>query len=142
MEVFKSIPGFNGQSSLSTWIYRIAITKCLDEIKKRKRKKRIAQFSKFFGLEFISSNLAGGQRPDEALQNKEGMHALMAALESLPQNQRIALSLSKLDDHTNQEVAKIMDLSLTAADALIYRAKQNLKKNFQNQAPDSGKKGV
>ncbi|MEI8112406.1 MAG: sigma-70 family RNA polymerase sigma factor, partial [Bacteroidia bacterium] len=42
IEVFQSIQSFRGDSKLSTWIYQIAVSKSLDEIKKRKRKKRIA----------------------------------------------------------------------------------------------------
>ncbi|MFV8354456.1 RNA polymerase sigma factor [Flavobacterium sp. XS2P14] len=42
IEVFQSIQSFRGDSKLSTWIFRIAVTKSLDEIKKRNRKKRIS----------------------------------------------------------------------------------------------------
>ena len=42
IEVYQSISSFRADSQLSTWIYRIAVTKCLDEIKRRNRKKRIS----------------------------------------------------------------------------------------------------
>ena len=44
--VFQSINDFRGDAKISTWIYRIAVTKCLDEIKKRNRKKRLATIGK------------------------------------------------------------------------------------------------
>ena len=142
VEIFLSIVDFKGQSKLSTWIYRIAVGKCLDEIKKRNRKKRITQFSRFLGIDFISQTMAGGLRPDDTLENTESLGQLTAALESLPKNQRIALTLSKLDNHSNSEVAEIMNISVTAADSLIYRAKQNLLHFFTKTAPDKRIKGV
>ena len=42
IEVFQSIGSFRGDAKLSTWIYRIAVTRSLDEIKKRNRKKRLS----------------------------------------------------------------------------------------------------
>jgi len=51
VEVFQSIKSFRGDSKLSTWILRIAVSKCLDEIKKRKRKKRVSSAFKKVHLE-------------------------------------------------------------------------------------------
>jgi RNA polymerase sigma-70 factor, ECF subfamily len=48
----------------------------------------------------------------------------------LPENQRIALTLSKIDDYSNTEIAEIMGTSLSSVDSLIYRAKQGLKEKL------------
>ncbi len=127
VEVYHSIPKFRGDSALSTWIYRIATTKSLDEIKKRNRQKRITSFGELLGLDKITNWATGKETPDKILEEEEDVSLLMAALNKLPESQRIALTLSKVEGHSNTEVAEIMGTTLTAVDALIYRAKQNLK---------------
>ena len=59
IEVFQSIKTFRSDSKLSTWIYRIAVTKSLDEIKKRNRKKRIISLGKMLHLDDIADWIAG-----------------------------------------------------------------------------------
>lgn len=127
VEVFHSISSFREDAKLSTWIYRIAVTKSLDEIKKKSRKKRITSIGKTLGLEKITYWIAGNDRPDKTLEDQEGFEELMQALNRLHESQRVALTLSKIEGYSNSEIAEIMQTSLTAVDSLIYRAKQNLK---------------
>ena len=51
----------------------------------------------------------------------------MKALNKLHENQRIALTLSKIDGYSNAEIAEVMQTTVIAVESLIYRAKQNLK---------------
>jgi RNA polymerase sigma-70 factor, ECF subfamily len=127
IEVFHSIGSFREDSKLSTWIYRIAVTKSLDEIKRKSRKKRITSIGKTLGLEKITHWVAGTERPDKALEDHQDLDLLMQALNRLHESQRVALTLSKIEGYSNTEIAEIMQTSLTAVDSLIYRAKQNLK---------------
>jgi len=127
LEVFHSIQNFREDSSLSTWIYRIAISKSLDELKKKSRKKRITSIGKTLGLDKVANWLVGSERPDERMEEQESLSQLMDALNHLHESQRIALTLSKIEGYSNTEIAEIMQTTLTAVDSLIYRAKQNLK---------------
>ena len=88
---------------------------------------------KTIGLEKIAGFIAGGNRPDYSAEENESVQFIMSALDSLPENQRIALTLSKLQDYGNNEIAELMNLSLTAVDSLIYRGKQNLKAALEKQ---------
>ena len=132
IEVYHSIKKFRGDSALSTWIYRIATTKSLDEIKKQNRQKRITSIGSLLGIEQIAHWATGKERPDKTLEEKEGLSLLMKALNNLSESQRVALTLSKVEGYNNPEVAEIMETTLTAVDSLIYRAKQNLK-SFLNK---------
>ena len=53
IEVYQSIGSFRQEAKLSTWIYRIAVTKCLDELKKRQRKKRFVTIGKVLHLDEV-----------------------------------------------------------------------------------------
>jgi len=136
IEVYKSIKTFRGDAKLSTWIYRIAVAKSLDEIKKRNRKKRFSSIGKAVGLDQIANLLSGTEQPDKRIEEKESFSVLILVLNKLPDNQRVAFTLSKIDGYSNTEIAEIMQVSLTAVDSLIYRAKQNLKKSLSERAPD------
>jgi RNA polymerase sigma-70 factor, ECF subfamily len=126
IEVYQSIKSFRGESKLSTWIYRIAVTKCLDDIKKRNRKKRLAAFGKLLGLEEVVHWLVGGEMPDKALLENEKRAEIMQALNTLPDNQRVAFTLSKIDGYSNAEIAAIMETTVLAVEALVKRAKKQV----------------
>lgn len=126
MEVFYSIKSFRGDAKLSTWIYRIAVTKSLDEIKKRNRQKRITSIGKLLHLEDVALWLTGGFRPDTLLEGKEKLKEVMQALDTLPDSQRVAFTLSKIEGYSNSEIAEIMHASTDAVESLIYRAKKKI----------------
>ncbi len=136
IEAFHSIRDFRGEAKLGTWLYRIAVSKSLDEIKKRNRKKRISSVGKMIGIDFISNLLVGNDRPDKTIEENEGYANLLKTLGRLPENQRIALTLSKIEDYSSTDIAEIMEISLTAVDSLIYRAKQNLKAILNQNPPE------
>jgi RNA polymerase sigma-70 factor, ECF subfamily len=127
IEVFHSIRSFRADSKLGTWIYRIAVSKSLDEIKKQSRKKRISSIGKTLGIDTIAHLLKAEDRPDQRVEEREGLEGLMKALDKLHSSQRIALTLSKIEGYSNMEIADIMQTTVTAVDSLIYRAKLNLK---------------
>ena len=126
IEVYQSISSFRADSKLSTWIYRIAVTKCLDEIKKRNRKKRISSMGKILHLDTIAQWLTGGESPDKKLYTDEKMSAVMQALNTLPDSQRVAFTLSKIEGYSNSEIAEIMNTTTIAVESLVSRAKKKV----------------
>jgi RNA polymerase sigma-70 factor, ECF subfamily len=127
IEVFHSIHEFRREASFNSWIYRIAVTKSLDELRHRKRKKRISSIGKLFDLEEWSHRLAGKSRPDTDLEKVETWNQLLALLDQLPENQRVAFTLSKIQHHSNTEIAEIMLVTVSAVESLIHRARVRLK---------------
>ena len=69
--------------------------------------------------------------PDIDLERRERNQILQEAINSLPDNQKVAISLSRYDELSNKEVAKIMRISISAVESLIYRAKVNLQKKLE-----------
>jgi RNA polymerase sigma-70 factor, ECF subfamily len=126
IEVFQSIKSFRGDSKLSTWIYRIAVTKSLDEIKKKKRNKRITSFGKMLHLDDVMHWIGGGQMPDASINEAEKMKEVLQALEKLPENQRAAFTLSKIEGYSNKEIADIINTTVEAVESLVSRAKKTI----------------
>ncbi len=131
IEVFQSIKTFKGDAKLSTWIYRITVTKCLDELKKRNRKKRITSIGKILHIDEVANWLSGGAMPDKSLHEDDKMREIAQALNTLPDNQRIAFTLSKIDGYNNAEIAEIMNTTLNAVESLISRAKQKVSMELE-----------
>lgn len=132
MEVFESIGSFRAESKLSTWIYRIAVTKSLNHLKSMKRKKRFATLLHLFGEDEVEKYIAapGNMSPDNVLENQDRAKILNLALEKLPENQRIAFTLSKYDEMSYDEISAILNTSISSVESLIHRAKINLKKKL------------
>jgi len=133
VEVYRSIGKFREQASLSTWVYRIAVSKSLEFIRHRKRKKRVAFFQSLIGLEDERTQSISDtfNHPGVQIENKERGAIIFAAINQLAENQRIAFVLSKVEGLSYQEIAKIMDLSISSIESLLHRAKKNLQKKLE-----------
>ncbi len=119
---------FKQQSDIKTWIYRITINTCLDFIKARKRQKRFGIFQSLFngfGNEPLRE-LSEFNHPGVILEHKEATAKLFRLINQLPDNQKTALILAKIEDKTHKEIAAIMELSEKAVESLIVRAKKSL----------------
>ena len=58
---------------------------------------------------------------------------LAKAISRLPENQRVAFTLNKLEDLSYQEVSEIMKTTVSAVESLLHRAKQNLRKELEKE---------
>jgi RNA polymerase sigma-70 factor, ECF subfamily len=129
IEILQHIGSFRGDSKPGTWIYRIAVNRSLNFIRKNKRMKWWKPIEEIL--------FSGGSKSEEpsvynsGLEENEQKQMLSKAIDSLPEKQRVAFSLNKLDDLSYAEVAEVMDLSLSAVESLIHRAKLNLQKSLE-----------
>ncbi len=130
IEVFHSIGQFKGDAKLATWIYRITVTKSLEFLRKKNRLKRFAFVQNIFGKESILPEKDNPHfyHPGVQLENKERASILFKAIDQLPENQKSAFVLHKLEDLSYVEIAEVMKVSLSSIESLMFRAKQNLKK--------------
>ncbi|TRZ66486.1 RNA polymerase sigma factor, partial [bacterium] len=128
IEIFRSIETFKGESSLSTWIYRISVTKSLELIRKRKRKKRFAIVKDIFSGSNENFEPVDFIHPGIIMENKERSALLFKKINRLPDKQKTAFILNKVEGLSYKEISKIMNLSQSAVESIIFRAKENLKK--------------
>ena len=77
-------------------------------------------------IDDVANWISGGSMPDKSLHEKEKMQEVAFVLNKLPENQRVAFTLSKIDGFSNQEIAEIMDTTTIAVESLIYRAKKKV----------------
>nr|WP_321223082.1 RNA polymerase sigma factor [uncultured Psychroserpens sp.] len=135
VEVFKSIKGFKENSSLSTWIYKIATNKCLEFIRKRNTKKRFAFLQSLSGNNFAidkTNYFTEMSHPGIILENKETSETLFYAINQLPESQRIVFTLHKVDGKSYQEISEIIEKSVSSVESLMFRSKKNLQSLLEN----------
>ncbi len=132
IKVYETIQNFKGESKFSTWIYRIAVTKSLDHLRRKKRKKRFAFIESLFGKnDEIIHDPPDFFHPGVALENKQDNTVLFKAIAQLPQNQSTAFVLNKVEGLSYRQISEVMQMSESAVDSLLHRAKNNLKKNLE-----------
>lgn len=133
IKIYESISGFKQQSKLSTWIYRIAITQAHDFIRKRNRKKRGGLLLSLFGAnDELVYDPPDFVHPGVVTENKEQSVILFKAINQLPENQKTAFLLQKMQDCTQQQIAEVMQLNEGAVESLLTRAKANLRKQLSS----------
>lgn len=133
IELYRSITKFRGDAKLSTWVYRISVNKSLNHIRKYKNSKLIYPIDLLFkGVKDEDSNIEMTEPSthEDSVERKEMKKILHQAIDSLPENQRIAFTLSKFDDLAYNEIAEVMETSLSAVESLIHRAKFGLQKKL------------
>lgn len=129
IKVFNSINSFREDSKLSTWIYQITVNTCLNKLR---RKKAINFLSLNFWedekgeQEMASDNLT----PRDEIEKSELQKIVQDAINTLPAKQKSAIILSRYEELTYKEIAKIMEISLSSVESLLFRAKENLAKKL------------
>lgn len=133
MAVHQSLGGFQQNAKLTTWIYRITINKALDFIKAKKRKKRLGIFAPLFYEDSgaVKHDIKMFDHPGVILEHQESLSTIFAHLNDLPENQKTALILNKIEHKSLIEIAEIMESSPKAIESLIQRAKTTLLKKIK-----------
>ncbi|MES2389415.1 MAG: RNA polymerase sigma factor [Bacteroidota bacterium] len=129
--VFKNISSFKGESKLSTWLYRITTTKSLEHLRKRRRKKRFGfmqSLSELFGGGTSAFEPVEFVHPGLSLENKERAAILFAAINQLPEQQKVAFILFETEQLSYQDIAESMNISVSAVESLMFRARARLRK--------------
>ncbi len=129
IQVYRNIDKFRGESSLSTWLYRIAVNQSINFLRQIKWKKLVSQIENVFGNEKMIV-IPDGIDPEKKLVEQQKIEILNRAIDLLPSTQKTAFILHKYDDLPHEQIAEIMGISISAVESLIFRAKANLQKRL------------
>lgn len=119
---------FRGEASAKTYVTRIAVNQSLDFLRRRSRLKRGGDaVVRALDDSVNERELQDFDHPGYALEQKEAVANIYAALNQLPATQRTAIILLKIQGHTQQETADIMQTSVKAVESLFQRGKRALR---------------
>ncbi len=122
LEVFRSLKGFRGDSSLRTWIDRCAVRAAYAHFRRKARSP---------SLEPVQDVSSGAPSPEDRACRREAVRRLYAELDRLEPRQRLAFTLFAVDGRSLREIATIMDSTLTTAKLRTWRARRALAKRAQ-----------
>lgn len=135
LKVFRSIGGFRGQSSLKTWIYRIAVNEAHNRRRwfSRHRKAEVVLEPEETGRDRLERLSGGGKTPYDLTLNGEVRTAIGKALEGMNPAFRSAVVLRDLEELSYEEIAEVLDVSLGTVKSRILRGRESLRKALVEQ---------
>lgn len=130
IRVLRSASNYEPKCQFKNWIYLIATNLCRNEVRNRHRRKTaflddLVSEGEDVNYSFFMRDVS--YLPDELYEKKEQQLMIQQTLNLLPENQRIALNLVTYQDLRYDEIAEIMNCSVSAVKSLIHRARQNMK---------------
>lgn len=135
VRVFNSIQTFRGDANFTTWIYRIITNVYLDERKKSKSH-RLTSLDDFIDLEenSVSRQIEDDSPlPDQVAESKEKNQIVRNAVNSLPDYQRIIVTLYHLHDRSYEEIADILHLPIGTVKSRLNRARLALAEKLKGE---------
>jgi RNA polymerase sigma-70 factor (ECF subfamily) len=133
LRVWQAAKSYEPKAKFATWIYRITANLCFNELKSARRKK-LLQFLRFNADHEIQTEEDFPDRSPSAedlLVARERNLQVTDALQSLPENQRLAIILKRYDDLSYEEIARILNCSVSAVESLLVRAKRTLQEKLK-----------
>ncbi|MHC4932931.1 MAG: RNA polymerase sigma factor [Planctomycetota bacterium] len=131
LRVYRARARYRPEAKFTTWLYRVAVNACLNEVRDRKNRPT-----------FGAASLAGGddegfapsvadertESPVHAAERSELRERVRAAVDELPDRQRVALLLNKFHGLSYEDLAASMDLTIPAVKSLLVRARENVRR--------------
>ncbi|MDO5608358.1 MAG: RNA polymerase sigma factor [Capnocytophaga sp.] len=122
VKVFKNITNFRGESSLFSWLYRIATNQALDFLKKRAAEKHTS-------IEDIQADRASQLQSDAYYEGDAMQLKFQQAIATLPEKQQLVFNMKYFEEMKYEEISEILDTSVGALKASYHHAVQKIK-NF------------
>ena len=128
LRVFRSISGFKGQSSFSTWVYRVTMNTCLDELRKKKNKQSASLDSL---LETGWSPSDEYDTPEHHAMAGEKRKAIQSAISELPEDMRSAVVLRDIEGFSYEEISGILGINVGTIKSRISRGREKLREKIR-----------
>jgi RNA polymerase sigma-70 factor (ECF subfamily) len=131
VEVYQTVARFRSETTLSTWLYRLATSRALQHRRRATAKKRFAYFTSLLGLQ----NQVLHEPPDHAhplalLEGEQQLHLLLSYIGRLPSQQQIAFTLRHEQELSYDEIAAVLDTTVSAVESLLFRARHTLRQHL------------
>ena len=139
LRVYRAISGFKGQSSFSTWVYRITMNTCRDELRRNKRRKATSLDEK---LETGWSPSDDLDTPEHHALSAERRRALDRAIHALPEDMRSAIVLRDIQGCAYDEIADILGTNVGTIKSRISRGRARLREILSGQMELFDRAGV
>ncbi len=132
VRVWKSAHRYEPTAKFTTWLYKITRNLVFNELRRRKRAPaQSLDTSDLPDHEPLQTADLREKAPDKAMLETEMQDAIQAAIDSLPETQRMAIVLRRYDEFSYEEIGEILKLSVPAVKSVIFRARIELKEKLK-----------
>jgi RNA polymerase sigma-70 factor (ECF subfamily) len=145
IRLFRALPQYNGESRFTTWLYRLVVNMCRDELRRRGRQVPIAPPALEEEESDQLSSVADDDRwadPEQALDSRELRDQVRRALGQLEEHYRLVLTLYYFDEMKYTDIAEILDIPLNTVKSHIRRGKERLATILETQEQPPAAKTV
>ncbi|APR68873.1 MAG: RNA polymerase sigma factor RpoE [Thalassolituus sp.] len=132
IKAYRALPSFRGDSAFYTWMYRIAVNTAKNHLISRGRKTPTNDIDLDDAAYFADeSHMRDMDTPDGLLQRDQLRDVVFAAIDALPEELRIAVTLREIDGLTYEEIADVMECPIGTVRSRIFRAREAIEKKMQ-----------
>ena len=134
LRVYRTAARYEPSAKFTTWLYRIAANLSFNVLRSRKKAQvRQLRTAESDDSDSFTEDVEDDRHlpPHERLDQEELRQKIAAAIQDLPENQRVAIVLNKYEDKSYEEIAEVLDCSTMAVKSLLSRARMNLKSVLQ-----------
>ncbi len=121
IEVFKSLPGYEGKSKFTTWLYRIAVNVSIQHLRKR-RSDTISDFD---------PEILPSESNKDNMEHLELQKQINAALDAIPIKKRVVVVLHDIEERTMEEIASILKIPLGTVKSRLFHGRDDMRKKLQ-----------
>ena len=139
IRVYRALSGFKGQSSFSTWVYRITMSSCLDELRRRKNR-TATSLDAMLENGFAPSDES--DTPEQSSLRNEQRRVLEKAIAGLPEDMRAAIILRDIQGCSYDEIAQTLDTNVGTIKSRISRGREKLRAVLTEQPELFGRRPV
>ena len=139
LRIFRSISGFKGQSAFATWVYRITMNTCLDELRRSRRRSASSLDAR---LEAGWSPTDDMDTPEHHAMRSEQRRALERAIAQLPEDMRAAVVLRDIQSCAYDEIADILGTNVGTIKSRISRGRARLREILSQERELFGRPDV
>lgn len=135
IRVFKSAKRYRPKAKFKTWLFRIVVNLCLNYRRDRARYRTEsldAPMTVKDGEVLREVRGPNGDIPEVALEEIELKKVVREAIDSLPGNQRLVVIFQRFEEMSYKEISETLDISVSAVESLLFRARHNLRKKLES----------
>jgi RNA polymerase sigma-70 factor, ECF subfamily len=136
LSMLRKLSQFRGEAAFTTWLHRVVVNACYDNLRKRKRQPMLRLASE----EGVAVE-AGPQVPDPADEVSDGLD-VAAALGRVPEEFRVALVLAEIEDLPYEEISRILDVPVGTVKSRVHRGRVALARALGMTAGASAEAGA
>jgi len=132
LKAYRALPSFRGDSAFYTWLYRIAVNTAKNWLAIQARRSSDAE-TDYEEIERIEGNNALKEyaTPERLLLKDEIQTTILKAIEELPDDLRLAITLREVEGLSYEEIASVMECPIGTVRSRIFRAREAIDKQLK-----------